>query len=118
MRRTLAAAVLFTALCAIGYLAYELVVVKPRYEADLLHYMSCTARREAARADWRYFQSHFEPLKTWGMDAAALEKLQALGKCPDYDDLTPPIYGLPGSVAAVGLITSLALFRAAEPKQA
>jgi hypothetical protein len=121
MRRTMAAVVLFTALCAIGDLAHELIVVKPRYEADLLHYMSCTARREAALADWRHFQNHMDLYEIRGQhpEFAGLEKRDAIGKwkCPNYDDLTPPIYGLPGSVAVVGLITSLALFGAAKPKQ-
>jgi len=38
------------------------------------------------------------------------EKRNAIRECPNYDDLTPPIYGLAGSVAVVGLFTSLALF--------
>jgi len=116
MRRTIVAAVFLTALCAIGYLVYELVVVKPRYDADLLHYMSCTAHREAALADWRYFRSHID---LYEPEFAGFEKQDEIEKwkCPNYDDLTPPIYGLPGSVAVVGLITSLALFGAAKPKQ-
>jgi hypothetical protein len=122
MRRTIAAVGLFTALCAIGYLMYQLVVVRPTYEADMLQYMSCTARREAALKDWQYFQDHFEQLywETHGKvgEFAGLEKLLATKvKCPDYDDLTPPIYGLPGSIAIVGLIASLVLFGAVKPKQ-
>jgi hypothetical protein len=121
MRRTIPAVVLFTALCAMGYLVYELVVVKPGYEADLLRYMSCTAHREAALADWRYFQSHIDLYKTWRkhLEFAGFEKLEAIGKwkCPNYDDLTAPNYGLPGSVAIVNRATSLALFGAVNPKQ-
>jgi hypothetical protein len=83
--------------------------------------MYCTAPREAAQADWRYFRSHIDPYETRGKhpEFAGIEKLDAIGKwkCPNYDDLTPPIYGLPGSVVMVSLITSLALFGAAKPKQ-
>ena len=120
MRRTIASVGLFTAMCAIGYLTYEMVVVRPKYEADMLQRMTCAARREAAVADWRHFQSHFEQLY-WEhhgkVEFAGLEKqLATKVKCPNYDDLTPPIYDVPGSIALGGLITSLALF-GAKPKQ-
>lgn len=120
MNPTKAAAilVLVVAVFGAGDLIYQYAVVRPRYEANVLHVLSCQTGRQAAIANWEYVQSHIELLKAQGNYKEAFdfqkqhagERPEFIGECDQFVDLTAPAYPLPAGVAVVGLIISLALF--------
>jgi len=116
---------LIVALAAVGYLAYESTLVRARYKEAMLACESCTAVKEAAEINWRSVESSIELLKAKGKYREA-EKLAQdhAGEKPVNVDVpclgceTPaPDYSMAGAVAALGLITSAALFGAVKPRK-
>ena len=127
MNLTKAAAVitLIVALVAVGYLAYEAILVRGRYNAAVLACTNCTTLKESMAANWREVESNIELLKAKRKyrEAEKFAREHAGEKPLDIDVLcmdceTPaPDYTMPGAIAGLGLIASTLLFGASKPRR-
>jgi hypothetical protein len=127
MNLTKAAAViaLIVALVAVGYLAYELTLVRSRYDAAVLACTNCTTLNESMAANWREVESNIELLKAkrkyreaekFARDHAGEKPLDIDVPCTDCE--TPaPDYTMPSAIAGLGLIASTLLFGASKPRR-
>jgi hypothetical protein len=127
MNPTKAAAIiaLIVTIGAVGYLAYQATAVRSKYDADVADYEHCKAGRRDATANWDDVQSHVELFKAQGKYKEAADYLKQhegerplfIGECGQFLDMRGPTYAWPAGITVIGLITSLALFGAANPTQ-
>src|SRR5258708_37815604 len=106
MNLTKAAAVitLIVALVAAGYLAYELTLIRSRYDAAVLACTNCTNLKESMAANWREVESSIKILKAKGKyrEAEKFARDHAVEKrrdidCPCEDGRAPGRhYTMPG----------------------
>ena len=127
MNLTKAAAVitLIVSLAAAGYLAYEAILVRGRYNAAVLACTNCTTLKESMAANWREVESSIELLKAkrkyreaekFARDHAGEKPLDMNVPCMDCE--TPaPDYTMPSAIAGLGLIASALLFGASKPRR-
>ena len=127
MNLTKAAAVitLIVGLVAAGYLAYELTLVRGRYDAAVLACTNCTTLKESMAANWREVESSIALLKAKGKyrEAEKLARDHTGEKPPDVDlpcmdcETPAPDYTMPSAIAGLGLIASTLLFGASKPRR-
>jgi hypothetical protein len=127
MNLTKAAAVivLIVALVAAGYLTYEAILVRSRYDAAVLACRNCTTLKESMAANWREVESGIELLKAkrkyreaekFAREHAGEKPLDIDVPCMDCE--TPaPDYNMPSTIAGLGLIASALLFGASKPRR-
>ena len=127
MNLTKAAAVitLIVALVAVGYLAYEAILVRGRYNAAVLACTNCTTLKESMAANWREVESNIALLKAkrkyreaekFARDHAGEKPLDIDVPCTNCE--TPaPDYTTPSAIAGLGLIASTLLFGASKPRR-
>jgi hypothetical protein len=126
MNLTKAAAVitLIVGLVAAGYLAYELTLVRGRYDAAVLACTNCTTLKESMAANWREVESSIALLKAKGKyrEAEKFARDHTGEKPPDVDlpcmdcETPAPDYTMPSAIAGLGLIASTLLF-ASKPRR-
>ena len=127
MNLTKAAAVitLIVGLVAAGYLAYELTLVRGRYDAAVMACTNCTTLKESMAANWREVESSIALLKAKGKyrEAEKFARDHTGEKPPDVDlpcmdcETPAPDYTMPGAIAGLALIASTLLFGASKPRR-
>ena len=127
MNLTKAAAVimLIVALVAAGYLAYEAILIRGRYNAAVLACTNCTTLKESMAANWGEVESSIKLLKAKGKyreaekfarDHAGEKPLGIDVPCTDCE--TPaPDYTTPSAIAGLGLIASGLLLGASKARR-
>ena len=116
---------LIVGLVAAGYLAYELTLVRGRYDAAVLACTNCTTLKESMAANWREVESSIALLKAKGKyrEAEKFARDHTGEKPPDVDlpcmdcETPAPDYTMPGAIAGLALIASTLLFGASKPRR-
>jgi hypothetical protein len=122
--RAAATIALAVTVCAAAYLAYQLAIVRPRFDSATASVEKCTSNRNAALANWTEITDKVELLNGEGKLEEAIKLLKEhsgerpffIGECSQFVDLTPPRYAPSGAIAVVGLITTMVLFGVSQPK--